>query len=184
MKIAVYSGSFNPLHIGHAAIIRHLTEKMDFDRVYLVVSPKNPLKDNISQESGRERFEAAKKAVERGGFNAYVDDIELNMPSPQYTVKTLDALKVREPQNSFTFVLGADNLKQLHRWRDYGRILRDYGVVVFPRRGFDAVADRDALLDECSGYRIMIADAPEVDVSSTMIRDGITVGREMTDYLA
>ena len=93
MNIAVYSGSFNPLHIGHLAIMRYLTEEAGFDCVYLIVSPKNPLKDGISSATGRDRYEAAKAAVARyEGLKVKTDDIELSMPEPHYTIRTLDAL--------------------------------------------------------------------------------------------
>ena len=96
MNIAVYSGSFNPLHIGHLAIMKYLTGEGGFDRVYLVVSPKNPLKEGISADSGTERYNAAKEAVSRhfpeDGGQVKVDDIELTMPAPHYTIRTLDAL--------------------------------------------------------------------------------------------
>ena len=112
MDIAVYSGSFNPLHIGHLAIMRHLTEVDGFDAVYLVVSPKNPLKEGISAATGQERFEAACAAVRRHpGLRVHVDRIELEMPPPHYSIRTLDALKQREKENNFTLVIGADNLE-------------------------------------------------------------------------
>ena len=93
MNIAVYSGSFNPLHIGHLAIMKYLTGEGGFDCVYLIVSPKNPLKDGISSESGQARYEAAIAAVKRHFHNeeVRVDDIELTMPEPHYTIRTLDA---------------------------------------------------------------------------------------------
>ena len=96
MKTAVYSGSFNPLHIGHLAIIRHLIEEAGFDCVHLIVSPKNPLKDGISADTGRDRFNAAITAVNRHPdlkSKVKVDDIELTMPEPHYTIRTLDALR-------------------------------------------------------------------------------------------
>ena len=91
MNIAVYSGSFNPLHIGHLAIIRHMIEVAGFDMVYLIVSPKNPLKENISSSTGPERYQAATEAVTRhfSHSRVKVDDIELNMPEPHYTIRTL-----------------------------------------------------------------------------------------------
>ena len=187
MKIAVYSGSFNPLHIGHRAIISFLTEKMDFDCVYLIVSPKNPLKDNISADSARERYEAACRAVARYRMKVKVDDIELRMPAPQYTIRTLDALKAREPGNTFSLVIGADNFANLRRWKDYRRIISEYGVVVFPREGFDATAQKAVLEEEFREQglecRVVLADAPLVTVSSTEIRDGIAAGRDMSGYL-
>ena len=116
MQIAVYSGSFNPLHIGHLAILEYLVSEGGFDCVYLVVSPKNPLKDGISADSGADRFNAAMEATGRhfqDSKTVKVDDIELNMPEPHYTIRTLDALREREPENRFTTVMGADNLADI-----------------------------------------------------------------------
>lgn len=210
MRIAVYSGSFNPLHIGHKAIMEYLTSEKKFDWVYLIVSPKNPLKSNISADSGEARFNAAVEALGRHPeLNVKVDDIELRMPPPHYTIKTLDALKQREPDNEFTLIIGADNLSSIHRWRDFPRILSEYGVAVYPRTGFDIVSLRRQLMEECkhfpslyvldeaeSGadrltledadshfYDIEILDAPLVDISSTEIRDGLMQGHDMSEYL-
>ena len=184
MRIAVYSGSFNPLHIGHLAIVRQLLEKEGFDKVYLVVSPKNPLKDNIDISSAPARLEAARKAVVRRGLqeNVVVDDIEFRMPAPHYTVRTLDALREREPQNAFTLIMGSDQIADIRRWRDYSRILSEYGVLVYPREGFDNEAVAADLLNENPQYRIGIMDAMKVDVSSTMIREGLSRGEEMRPY--
>lgn len=183
MKIAVYSGSFNPLHIGHMAIMEYLTTDMDFDMVYLVVSPKNPLKDSISEESGRARFEAARKAVEKSGLKVRAEDIELDMATPHYTIRTLDALKEREPENSFTLVMGADNLAQIGRWKDYARILKEYGVVVYPRKGYDMEKLKAGLLETDRDFRIQLTDAPMVDVSSTMIREMLAEGKDVSEYI-
>lgn len=199
-NIAVYSGSFNPLHIGHLAIIRHMIEVAGFDMVYLIVSPKNPLKDGISSDSGRERYMAAVEAVERrflrsgqsaSGRNdnkesearVKVDDIELNMPEPHYTIRTLDALKEREPDNRFTLVIGADNLADIRRWRDYTRILKEFGVAVFPREGHDLTEIKQDLLKEDPAYMIQILDAEMVDISSTQIRNAIAEGEDISKYL-
>ncbi len=211
MKIAVYSGSFNPLHIGHMAIMEYLTRDRDYDWVYLVVSPKNPIKDSISADSARDRFNAAVEAVKRHPeLHVWVDDIELEMEPPQYTIKTLDALKLREPENDFTLVMGADNLQGIRRWRDFPRILSEYGVAVYPRQGFDLEQIKRQLIEECryfpapyvldanemapegmrsleetlrDTYNIEIIDAPIVDISSTEIREGIDAGKDMSAWL-
>ncbi len=184
MKIAVYSGSFNPLHIGHLAIMKHMTEEAGFDCVYLIVSPKNPLKDSISSDSGRDRFEAAVKAVERHkGLKVKVDDIELQMPEPHYTIRTLDALREREPENSFTLIMGADNLADIRRWKDYRRILSEHGTAVFPRTGFDLATIKEDLLSEDKSYKITILDAEMVDISSTQIREAQASGKDISDWL-
>lgn len=182
--IAIYSGSFNPLHIGHLAIMKHMTEAAGFDCVYLVVSPKNPLKDGISSATGQERYEAAVKAVCRHPeLKVWVDDIELQMPEPHYTIRTLDALKEREPQNNFTLVIGADNLACIRNWRDYRRILKEYGVAVFPRTGFNLDTIKSDLLREDPSYRITILDAEMVDMSSTTIREALASGQDASAWL-
>ncbi len=184
MQIAVYSGSFNPLHIGHLAIMKHMTEVEGFDFLYLIVSPKNPLKDNISSASGLERYDAAVKALARHPYlNAKADDIELQMPEPHYTIKTLDALREREPENGFTLIIGADNLACIRNWRDYKRILLEYGVCVFPRTGFDLPSIKDGLLAEDPSYKITISEAEMVDISSTIIREAIASGKEASKWL-
>ena len=222
--IAVYSGSFNPLHIGHLAIIRHLIEEADYDMVYLIVSPKNPLKDGISSASAADRYNAAIAAVARhfsarpiestekygghmpppargcltegkagvsGIFSAdsttgkvKVDDIELTMPEPHYTIRTLDALREREPENTFTLVMGADSLADIRRWKDYSRILSDFGVAVFPRKGHDIASIKADLLKENPSYRITLLNAEMVDISSTTIREAIASGDDPSAWLA
>ena len=195
MDIAVYSGSFNPLHIGHLAIMKHLIDEAGFDMVYLIVSPKNPLKDSISSDSGHDRYIAAVEAVNRhfnttspeeagcGDAKVTVDDIELNMPEPHYTVRTLKALKEREPGNFFTFVMGADNLAGIRKWKEYATILKDFGVAVYPREGFDLIKIKQDLLNENPAYKICLLDAPFVTVSSTQIRDALTRNEDISHLL-
>ena len=211
MRIAVYSGSFNPLHIGHQAIMERLTQEEEYDWVYLVVSPKNPIKESVRAETAEDRYKAAIDAVKRHPeLHVWVDDIELRMPPPQYTIQTLDALRQREPENEFTLVVGADNLENIHRWRDFQRILSDYGVAVYPRKGYDLNAIKDKLIEECrhlpapyvldsneyaeegrrsleetlrDTYNIKIIDAPIVDISSTQIREGLAAGKDMSEWM-
>ena len=143
-------------------------------------------------------------------LHVWVDDIELDMKPPQYTIKTLDALKRREPENEFKLVIGADNLENIHRWRDFQRILTEYGVVVYPRKGYDVEKIRRQLTEECKHvpplyvldanetapqgmrsleemfqrtYNIRVIDAPIVDISSTEIRLGQAAGKDMSQWL-
>lgn len=184
MRIAVYSGSFNPLHKGHLAIMAYICADAGFDALYLVVSPQNPLKAGREQPSGQERYRAALETVARHPeLRVKVDDIELGMEPPHYTVRTLDALKKREPGNDFTLVIGADNLENIRLWRDYRRILCEYGVVVYPRKGVDMAALRADLLAEGPDYKIRLIDAPMVDISSTRIREAQARGEDLSDWL-
>jgi len=212
MRIAVYSGSFNPLHIGHQAIMEYLTRQREYDWVYLVVSPQNPFKAAENNLTARDRYDAAVAAVKRHPeLHVWVDDIELNMEPPHYTIRTLDALKKREPENDFTLIIGADNLESIHKWRDFPRLLSEYGVAVYPRKGTDLEALRHQLYEEClqcpapyvldpsgtypeggminleddfeSLYHITILDQPMVDISSTEIREAISRGEDVSRYL-
>ena len=211
MRIAVYSGSFDPLHIGHQAIMEYLTRERTFDWVYLVISPQNPFKDPSKALSGERRYRAAIDAVRRHPeLHVWVDNIELQMYPPHYTIRTLDALRRREPENEFTLVVGADNLENMLRWRDAPRILSEYGVAVYPRKGFDLTKIREILYDKMLSlpsaytldaaalhdtpgtvgfedaehlYKIDIIDAPIVDISSTRIREGLAAGEDMSAWM-
>ena len=184
MRIAVYPGSFDPLHIGHLAIMEYLSSLREFDSVYLIVSPRNPLKDPLKARNAEQRYLDALKAVGKyPHLRVKVDDIEFTLGEPNYTIRTLDALKQREKGNDFTLVIGADNLDSIHLWKDSERILLDYGVAVYPRKGFDLQALRADLLEENPLYRISIIDAPEFDVSSTLIRRLIEEGKDASALL-
>ena len=211
MRIAVYSGSFDPLHIGHQAIMEYLTRERTFDWVYLVISPQNPFKDPSKALSGERRYRAAIDAVRRHPeLHVWVDNIELQMDPPHYTMRTLDALRRREPENEFTLVVGADNLENMLRWRDAPRILSEYGVAVYPRKGFDLTKIREIIYDKMLSlpsaytldaaalhdtpgtvgfedaehlYKIDIIDAPIVDISSTRIREGLAAGEDMSAWM-
>lgn len=190
------------------AIMEYLANVREFDWVYLVISPQNPFKNPEKALNAEQRYKAAIDAVRRHpSLHVWVDDIELRMPAPHYTIKTLDALKKREPENDFSLVIGADNLQDIHKWRDAPRILSEYGVSVYPRKGYDVHKIREMLLEECrhfpppyvldwsespgqvsledlgSLYNISIIDAPIIDVSSTGIRAAQLRGEDVSHLL-
>lgn len=155
-----------------------------FDWVYLVVSPQSPFKEVGRILTARDRFNAAYDAVTRHpGLHVWVDDIELTLNAPNYTIHTLDALRLREPDNEFSLVVGADHLENFASWNEYWRILLEYGLVVYPRSGYDLKALRDKLLAENPSYRISIIDAPLVVLSSTEIREKMMQGLDISDLL-
>lgn len=188
MNVAVYSGSFNPLHIGHLAIMKHLIHEAGYDMVYLIVSPMNPFKQGMQMVSGEKRYKAAVEAVLRHKeelsvmnpetgemeLRVKVDDIELSMPAPHYTIKTLNSLKEREPHNNFKLVMGADNLASIRKWKSYIDIISKFGIIVFPRDDFDIESIKNELLQEGKAqnqiYIIDLMKFEKVDVSSSFIR--------------
>ena len=183
-EIAVYSGSFDPLHIGHFSILERLAALGRFHKTYLVVSPQSPFKEAQRALSAGARLRAARAAVRRHpGLNVLVSGIELGMEPPQYTIRTLDALQARAPRTHFTLVIGGDQLDAFTRWRSYERILLEYGLLVYPRRGYDSEALRAALLRENPAYRIELLDAPLVDISSSRIRELRGRGEDVSPYL-
>lgn len=189
--------------------MEYLTRESEFDWVYLVISPQNPLKDPSKARTGEARYKAAVDAVRRyPELHVWVDDIELKMAPPHYTIRTLDALKKREPENDFTLVIGADNLENIHKWRDFPRLLSQYGVAVYPRKGYDITYLRAQLERECkyfpapytldsscmpemSGtvsfedyenlYHIKVINADIIDISSTQIRNAEAAGIDVSD---
>lgn len=215
MKVAVYSGSFNPMHVGHLQVVRYLLDQAGYDMVYLIVSPHNPFKDAGIADNSRERYLAACEAIERNGLQdrVMVDDIEFGMSQPSYSIRTLDALKAREPRCRFTLVIGADNLGEMLRWKEGARLMSEYGIAVYPREGFNMVHDCSVLKRKhknaemvfegkesagetgaVSGQKKspkssilhikLLRDAPLVTVSSTQIRQMIARGEDVSSMLA
>lgn len=188
MKVAVYPGSFDPIHIGHKAIMEYLCGDGGFDMVYLIVSPQNPFKDPSKALNARRRYEDACAAVSRHGLlKVKVEDIELGMDPPNYTIRTLEALRSREPGNIFTLVIGADNLPGLPGWKSFRRLMTGYDIVVYPRPGFDSAGALVALKAYCREHhlrcRVTLINAPQVDISSTSIRESLAAGRDVSRWL-
>ena len=171
-QTAIYSGSFNPLHIGHLEILRHLVR--DFDRVLLVVSPRNPLKSTATASDAQARLEAARKAVARHPEllgKVEVSDIEFRLGEPNYTIRTLEALKSEYPESELWLIIGGDQLSDFRRWKDY------------PRKGYDLPALADDLQNENPAYRIRLMDMPLVNISSTQIREALSRGEDLSGLL-
>ena len=189
MNTAVYGGSFNPLHIGHLAILETLVAL--YDKVLLVVSPQNPLKKEADPASASSRLNAAREAVSRHAVltdghvrgTVEVSDIEFGLPLPNYTINTLDALAATGLYGDISLVVGGDQIADIRRWRDYRRILLDYGIAAFPREGYDNAAARWSLLAENPSYRIRLIDMPLVNVSSSQIREALAAGEDISRLL-
>ena len=183
-NIVVYSGSFDPLHIGHKAIIEEISEKYDW--VYLIVTPQNPLKENMSSNID-DRIKNVQDAIIRHELiNVSVSSIEKDMLPPYYTIRTLDQLKKECPHCNLTLVIGADNLEKIREWKDYERILSRYGVLVFSRGECDIEKLSEIkhnLLLENDKYKIDINETIIPNISSTEIRKGLEKGYNVNHLL-
>ncbi len=162
MRIGVYGGTFNPIHIGHTSLAQSLVEQHMVDEVWLMVSPQNPMKQPTADDY-QHRLNMARIAT-RGMAHIRVSDFERSLPLPSYTITTLNSLSHEYPQHQFTLIIGADNWQRFGHWYQADEILRRYSVIIYRRPLFDI--DPHTLPPNVS-----IADTPLYDVSSTEIRN-------------
>lgn len=170
MRVGLFFGSFNPIHVGHLMLAQYMVNFADVDEVWLVVSPQNPFKQDVELVDTQHRLNMARLAV---GDNEKIkiSEVELSLPKPSYTIDTLRALEKEYPEIEFSIIMGADNLMGLNRWKEAETLLSRYRIIVYPRPGYEA--------KEPEGAHIEIVDAPQVDVSSTQLRRWIGEGRSV-----
>jgi nicotinate-nucleotide adenylyltransferase len=174
MKIGLFFGSFNPVHIGHLAIANYMVEFTDLQQLWFIVSPHNPLKPKQSLLADYHRRTLMEIAVEKDP-RYRVSDIEFTMPQPSYTIDTLAWLKEKYPDHTFVILMGSDGLPTFNKWKNYRTIEDQYQRYVYPRPGFP-VAD--------SGHRNMtLVDAPLMEISSSFIREAIGNGKNIRNFL-
>ncbi|WP_374949700.1 nicotinate (nicotinamide) nucleotide adenylyltransferase [Mucilaginibacter sp.] len=165
MKIGLLFGSFNPIHIGHLIIANYMANHTALDKVWLVVSPQNPLKKYGDLINTYDRLEMAKLATDNS-VNITVSDVELKLPQPSYTIDTLAFLKEKHPEYEFVLIMGSDNLATLHKWKNYRLILRDYQIFVYPRPGYENA-------ELAAHPSVTITMTPQMELSATFIRKSI-----------
>lgn len=176
MKIGIFSGSFNPIHVGHLILANYIVEYTDIEEIWLLVSPLNPLKSEDDLSDKYVRLEMTKLALE-GYPKIKASDFEFDLPKPSYTINTLDALKVKYPEHDFTLVIGADNWAIFESWHETDKILENYKLKIYPRLGF-----RIKIPDRLK-QKVEALDSPIIEVSSTFIREGIEAGKNMRPFL-
>ena len=163
LRIGIFGGSFNPIHVGHIGLARYFRKAMGLDEVWLMVTPLNPFKTSASDLlPDQQRFLLARQALAREP-HVLASNFEFRLAKPSYTWQTLQALHDELPESSLTLIIGADNWLAFDRWRNYQDILRDYPLTVYPREGYPV--DPSTLP---SG--VTLVDTPLFRVSSTMIR--------------
>ncbi|NVK53597.1 MAG: nicotinate-nucleotide adenylyltransferase [Flavobacteriaceae bacterium] len=167
MNIGLYFGTFNPIHVGHLIIANHMVEHSDLDEVWLVVTPHNPFKKKSTLLDNNHRFELVYRATEEYS-KIKPTDIEFNLPQPNYTVHTLAHISEKYPQHRFSLIMGEDNLKSFHKWKNYEVILAHHHIYVYPR-----ISEGNTETRFNKHPKIHLTDAPIIQISSTQIRKGI-----------
>ncbi|GAA4034410.1 MAG: nicotinic acid mononucleotide adenylyltransferase [Flavobacterium sp.] len=167
MKIGLYFGTFNPIHVGHLIIANHMAEHSDLEQIWMVVTPHNPLKQKNTLLDDYQRLHLVRLATEDYP-KIKPSDIEFKLPQPNYTVNTLAHLMEKYPQHEFSLIMGEDNLKSLHKWKNYEYILQHHDIYIYPR-----VSEEAENLTLKDHPRVHWIDAPIVEISSTFIRENI-----------
>jgi len=176
MNIGIFSGSFNPIHIGHLILANYIVEYTHLQEIWFVVSPQNPLKSKqglIGEDVRLKMTELALKDYPK----LKASDFEFSLPKPSYTINTLDNLKESFPQYDFTLIIGADNWSTFENWKEHDVILDKYPIMVYPRLGY-----RISIPNKLK-TKVEALGSPIIEISSTFIRDGIKEDKNMRAFL-
>lgn len=174
MRIGVFGGSFNPIHIGHCMIASMAASTETIDEVWVMVSPQNPLKSESGLIPEQERLRLARLALE-DCRDVKVSDFEFHLPKPTYTYSTLRALKKEYPQHDFRLLIGSDNWLLFNKWRDSEKIISEFGIVIYIRPDYPIEGKLPENVEVLEGM-------PQLFLSSTMIRSRLEQGLPI-DYL-
>jgi nicotinate-nucleotide adenylyltransferase len=166
-NIGLYFGTFNPIHIGHLAIANHMAEFSELDEIWLVVTPHNPFKKKSTLLDNHHRLEMVRLATEHYP-KLKPSTVEFDLPQPNYTVNTLAVLEEKYPDYMFNLIMGEDNLKSLHKWKNHDVILERYGIFVYPRISEGVIEHQFK-----DHPKITKVKAPIMEISSTFIRSSI-----------
>jgi len=177
MKIGLFFGTFNPIHIGHMIIANYMVEFSDLEQVWFVVTPRSPFKQKATLLSNHHRLALANIAVENYP-KLKTSDIEFNLPQPNYTINTLIHIEEKFPNNQFCLLLGEDNLKGFQKWKNYETILKNYELYVYPR-----ISEEKTAPEFLNHPKIHRVNAPIVQISSTFIRKSIKDKKDISTML-
>jgi len=171
MKIGLFFGSFNPVHVGHMIIANYMATQTPLEQVWFVVSPQNPFKKKSSLARDYDRLHLVRLAIAENA-KLKASNIEFDLPKPSYTIDTLVYLKEKHPEHEFVLIMGGDNLGSFHKWKNYEIILRDYEVYVYKRPAYDLGALQ-------THPKVKIFEAPLMQISASYIRKCIENGHSV-----
>lgn len=170
MKIGLYFGSFNPVHIAHLIIANHILNETDIEKIWFVISPQNPFKAEANLLNEYHRLHLVRLATEDDN-RVKASDIEFGLPKPSYTTSTLAYLAEKHPEHQFGIIMGSDSFQNLHKWKNYEVIVKNYPVYVYLRHGF--------AIENHVGANLHILEAPFLQLSATLIRKYIKEGKSV-----
>lgn len=173
MKIGLYFGSFNPIHIGHIHVAKQALSQCNLDEVWLMVSPQNPFKEADDLAPEKDRLAMAQIACEATP-GIRVSDFEFSLPRPSFTITTLKMLRNEFQHFNFYIIIGEDNLNSLHRWKDIDKLLQIAEVIVYPRSGEVNEFPVELLSFKHRFHRLT---GNHIDVSATEIRSRLKAGQ-------
>jgi nicotinate-nucleotide adenylyltransferase len=162
MKIGLYFGSFNPIHVGHLIIASHIISNIELDELWFVVSPQNPFKKNNTLLNEHHRLNLVRTAIE-GEKKLRASSVEFKLPKPSYTIDTLTYLAEKYPEHIFSIIMGSDSFQNLEKWKNYELLLDKYEILIYKRPGFK--------VEEKLKGNIKVMDASFLEISSTRIRE-------------
>lgn len=162
MKVGLYFGSFNPVHVGHLIIANHAANETDLNQVWFVVSPQNPFKQSSSLLNEYHRLHLIKSAIE-GENKLRASNVEFSLPKPSYTCDTLAYLTEKFPEHEFCILMGSDGFQNFDKWKNYESILKNCSIYIYKRAGFE--------ITNSFGAKVKILEAPLLEISSTHIRN-------------
>ena len=175
MKIGLFFGSFNPVHNGHLIIANYICETTGLDKVWLVISPQNPLKPKESLIRDYDRLHLVRLATE-DSKNLRASNVEFKLPKPSYTVDTMVYLHEKYPQHQFALIMGGDNLATINKWKNYEKLISKYEIFVYQRQGAGANPYP-------KNKNIHFLEFPFLDISATFIRENLRKGISMQYFL-
>lgn len=177
-KVGLFFGTFNPIHIGHLVIANHLVEFSDLDEVWFVITPMSPFKTKKTLLDNHHRYQMVYEATKEYP-KLKPSKIEFDLPQPNYTIKTLIHLEEQyEKRYEFALIMGEDNLKGFHKWKNFETILDNHYIYVYPRIS-DGKVDHGFKVHS----KIHLIDAPIIEISSTFIRENHKKGKNIRPLL-
>lgn len=170
MNIGLYFGSFNPVHTGHLIIANHILNETNLEKIWFIVSPQNPFKASAALLNEYNRLHLLKLATEDDS-RIKISDIEFNLAKPSYTSVTLAHLGEKYPEHQFSIIMGSDSFQNLHKWKNYEFIVKNYPIYIYRRPGFE--------IDNRIGANLVVVEAPLLQISATHIRQLIRDGKSV-----